>query len=277
MPAGAVWTAAEETALVNFLEDNKAEAGDGGNFKTTTFQWAVSQIAPLHERGLVKTVKSTHTKWISFWKIYRIIRAIQLVSGWVWDDDTGASITANSASSWDDYVKKHPEAKPKVASIMPFTPAGAHVFYPIAGAPTPIDDSDRLSSPEPTPPPASSSDSQDLDNSDNEEVCHLLTLPFKTLHLKSMSASLVGFGNDISAALAPPAPVMQPSPVRRTNAVSAVIRLEADWLTLGQQVAFIDFLRNDRTAADIYTALTETDVCKEWVRIQLEQLGVMVF
>ncbi|KAF8808363.1 hypothetical protein BYT27DRAFT_7096973, partial [Phlegmacium glaucopus] len=95
--------------------------------------------------------------------------------------------------------------------------------------------------------------------------------------LQSMSASLVGFGNAISAALAPPAPVMQPSPVHHTNAVSTVICLEADWLTLGQQVAFIDFLRNDRTTADIYTALTETDVRKEWVHIQLEQLGVIVF
>ncbi|KAF8808362.1 hypothetical protein BYT27DRAFT_7096815 [Phlegmacium glaucopus] len=203
MPAGAVWTTAEETALVDFLEDNKAEAGDGGNFKTTTFQQAVSQIAPLHEHGLVKTVKSTCTKWILFRKIYHIIQAIQLVSGWVWDDDTGASITANSASSWDDYVKKHPEAKPfrnkgwkhfnKVASIMPFTPACAHVFYPITGAPTPIDDSDRLSSPEPTPPPASSSDSQDLDDSDNEEVSHLLTLPFKTLHLVLIASATASY------------------------------------------------------------------------------------
>ncbi|KAF8808573.1 hypothetical protein BYT27DRAFT_7096381 [Phlegmacium glaucopus] len=56
MPTGVVWTTAEETALVDFLGDNKAEAGDGRNFKTTTFQRAVSQIAPLHEHGGLHTV-----------------------------------------------------------------------------------------------------------------------------------------------------------------------------------------------------------------------------
>jgi hypothetical protein len=30
MPAGAVWTSAEEAALVDYLVDNRAEAGDGG-------------------------------------------------------------------------------------------------------------------------------------------------------------------------------------------------------------------------------------------------------
>jgi hypothetical protein len=37
---------------------------------------------------------------------------IQLVSGWAWDDETGTSITINLASSWEDYVKKNPQAKP---------------------------------------------------------------------------------------------------------------------------------------------------------------------
>ena len=36
MPA--VWTSCEEAALVDFLVENKAEAGDGGNFKNATFQ-----------------------------------------------------------------------------------------------------------------------------------------------------------------------------------------------------------------------------------------------
>ena len=65
MPAGAIWTAPEETALVEFLVNNKAEAGDGGNFKTSTFQQAVSHITTLHERGPIKTIKSTWSKWIS--------------------------------------------------------------------------------------------------------------------------------------------------------------------------------------------------------------------
>ncbi|TFK16781.1 hypothetical protein FA15DRAFT_553140, partial [Coprinopsis marcescibilis] len=41
---------------------------------------------------------------------YCVVEAIKKVSGWTWDDKTGASITPKTASSWDDYVAKHPEA-----------------------------------------------------------------------------------------------------------------------------------------------------------------------
>ena len=109
-----------------------------------------------------------------------MIRAIQAVSGWVWSDDTGASITLHSASSWDDYVKSHPEAKPfrnkgwqffnKVSLIMPSTTVGANVFHPTA---TPDEDHS-------SPPPSESNSSQQLnepsetpavDDSDGDEVC----------------------------------------------------------------------------------------------------------
>ncbi|KAF8155441.1 hypothetical protein B0H34DRAFT_798629 [Crassisporium funariophilum] len=89
MPAGAVWTSAKETAYVDFLVDHVAEAGNGGNFKMAMFQRAVSHLAPLIERGAVKTVKTCQNKWTAFCKINRIIRAIQSVSGWVWDNSTG--------------------------------------------------------------------------------------------------------------------------------------------------------------------------------------------
>jgi hypothetical protein len=90
-----------------------------------------------------------------------------------------------------------------------------------------------------------------------------------------MSESLVGFGTAITAALAPSVPILPPSPIRRMTAVTAVLHLEADWLTLSQRVALIDFLRTDCTAADIYLALTETDIRKEWVQVQLKRLNVV--
>lgn len=65
MAPSAIWTVAEETAFVDFLIDNKAEAGDGGNFKNATFQRAATVIAPLCERGAAKTVKSCQNKWAS--------------------------------------------------------------------------------------------------------------------------------------------------------------------------------------------------------------------
>ena len=92
-----------------------------------------------------------------------------------------------------------------------------------------------------------------------------------------MSASLTQVGNALAAALAPPSNAVDPTPRRRTNAVAAVLRLEMGWLDHAQLVAVIDYIRADQTAADIYLALTEPDVCKEWVRIQLQRLGVIVF
>ena len=63
MAPSAIWTPVEETALVDFLVDNKAEAGDGGNFKKATFQRAANSIAPLCECGTAKTINNIQNKW----------------------------------------------------------------------------------------------------------------------------------------------------------------------------------------------------------------------
>jgi hypothetical protein len=63
MLPSAVWTPAEEIVLLDFLVDNKAEAGNGGNFRKTTFQRASESISHLCQRGAVKNVKSCQNKW----------------------------------------------------------------------------------------------------------------------------------------------------------------------------------------------------------------------
>ena len=122
-----------------------------------------------------------HYSTFQFRKLYRIVRTIQSISGWVWDDETGASITPHTASSWDDYVKSHPEAKPfrnkgwrhfsKVSLLMPTTAVGAHVFHPTASQ-----DEDPAGSPAPSEPNSAPqvddpSETQDLGESDGDEVC----------------------------------------------------------------------------------------------------------
>ncbi|KAG5650565.1 hypothetical protein H0H81_011808 [Sphagnurus paluster] len=159
MPAGAIWISAEETFLVDFLLDHKSEARDGGNFKTMTYQQAVTHIAPLHERGIVKTVKACQKKWCMFCKIYKIIQAIQSVSGWVWDNKMGATITADSASSWDNYVKQYPPAKP-------FHNKGWVHFHKV----TLIMPSTASVSPEPHSSPETWTDPQDVDDLDPKET-----------------------------------------------------------------------------------------------------------
>jgi len=94
--------------------------------------------------------------------------------------------------------------------------------------------------------------------------------------LQDMSASLTHVGNALSAVLAPPSNAVDPTPRHCANAVAAILHLEKDWLDPHQLVKFIDF-QADQIAGDIYLALTEPDVRKEWVRTQLESLGVIDF
>ncbi|KAF8806875.1 hypothetical protein BYT27DRAFT_7292271 [Phlegmacium glaucopus] len=104
MSPTAHWTAREELALVDFLVEHKSEAGDGSSFKAATFQKAAKHLAPLLERGAAKNQKSCGNKYCAFRKLYRVIRAIQSVSGWTWDNETGVTINVHITSSWDDYV-----------------------------------------------------------------------------------------------------------------------------------------------------------------------------
>jgi hypothetical protein len=59
----AAWTSEETTAFVNFLYENRAEAGDGGNFKATTHANAAEAISHLLRVGPKKTGKMCKTKY----------------------------------------------------------------------------------------------------------------------------------------------------------------------------------------------------------------------
>ena len=61
------------------------------------------------------------------------------------------------------------------------------------------------------------------------------------------------------------------------HAITAILHLKMGCFDNSQLLAFIDFICVNQTAADIYLALTEPDVHKEWVHIQLKKLGVVVF
>lgn len=44
--------------------------------------------------------------------IHAIVLELKKMSGWHWSDETGASITDENASSWDDFVATRPDAAP---------------------------------------------------------------------------------------------------------------------------------------------------------------------
>lgn len=94
--------------------------------------------------------------------------------------------------------------------------------------------------------------------------------------LLSMAESLGNFNTTFASALAPPSTGIAPTPIRRNMAIAALLQLEKDWLTVTERAVFINFLKTDQSAADVYLALTEADVRKEWVRMQLKELGFIV-
>jgi hypothetical protein len=74
----AVWSLEETTAFVDYLHDNRAKAGEGGNFKMTTFNSAAEAIAPFLKMGPRKTDKMCKTKWLSVSNMFSLLATTQL-------------------------------------------------------------------------------------------------------------------------------------------------------------------------------------------------------
>lgn len=62
-PEKAKWNEVETTKLVEYLLEHRAEGGEAGTFKTSTFNAAAQHIAQDRSSGPVKTAKNLQTKW----------------------------------------------------------------------------------------------------------------------------------------------------------------------------------------------------------------------
>jgi len=58
-----VWTVDDENMLVDFIEANKARAGDGVNFDRTFWIEAAAHLAESTSKGAVKTAEACSSKW----------------------------------------------------------------------------------------------------------------------------------------------------------------------------------------------------------------------
>ncbi|KAJ6522091.1 hypothetical protein DFH09DRAFT_938552 [Mycena vulgaris] len=134
----AFWSHADCLAMLRYLQEHKSEAGDGCNFKLPTYNKLLPILNSTITRGGLKTTRSCQGKFDALKTIFRIIQDIQKQSGFHWDNETGASITVASATSWDVYVTRAPKAKPyrnvgwsylsQMELMMPTTAKGNHVF-----------------------------------------------------------------------------------------------------------------------------------------------------
>lgn len=62
-PDRSIWTTEDETRLVHFLLDHRAEAGDGANFKMTVWNAAADELSKHITKGGPKTAASCKSKW----------------------------------------------------------------------------------------------------------------------------------------------------------------------------------------------------------------------
>ena len=61
--ANAVWDKKETKQMMEYLWDHTFQAGDGSNFKDSTYQAAAMHITPLHKSGPAKTAKHVKGKY----------------------------------------------------------------------------------------------------------------------------------------------------------------------------------------------------------------------
>ena len=57
------WSLADETALINYLIENRSQAGDGSNFMDTVWSGIAPVLEAQRTEGGVKTAKKCKKKW----------------------------------------------------------------------------------------------------------------------------------------------------------------------------------------------------------------------
>jgi hypothetical protein len=59
------WTDSDELALINFLLDHKAEAGDGGSFKSNIWNAAAVEMLKHTTKGGIKVAAKCKAKYVA--------------------------------------------------------------------------------------------------------------------------------------------------------------------------------------------------------------------
>ncbi|KAI9428984.1 hypothetical protein BJY52DRAFT_1200712 [Lactarius psammicola] len=296
------WTEADESVLLDFLLTLDATAGDGKNFKPFVWTAASGKLNPLVTKGGPKLAKSCKNKWQSLKKTNAVVKAIQAVSGWTWDDVAGASIDESTADSWEAYVAKHKDAKPfrnvgwihlhKVSLLLPATTRGTNIFRP-SDASTGPNSSSAMTPPDESVPnapmapwdiyePDGTQETARFDNEDTERTPEPLApspslkrrmpatpTPRSEKKLKVsgpvLLESLAHSVNSFSDVIRSTlAPPGPDTPRRRQEAVRQAQKLEKSWLTQRQLLSLIKLLQKDNQAVETYTVL-EDDVRKDWI------------
>ncbi|KAI6097341.1 hypothetical protein EDD16DRAFT_1443841, partial [Pisolithus croceorrhizus] len=102
----AKWTEEEGCALVLYLQENAAVAGDGLNFPKKYFNSASQHLKKKfpNQHGGEKTDSMCSSKWTILREEYSAVVDLKKASGFTWTDEHGAGMTSCD-TVWKEYVK----------------------------------------------------------------------------------------------------------------------------------------------------------------------------
>ncbi|KAK0493980.1 hypothetical protein EDD18DRAFT_1355920 [Armillaria luteobubalina] len=298
----ASWTPVDVECMLKVLESHKAAAGDGVSFKAVVWNAVVEECNKVLTEGGRKTAVACKNKYGQLVRTFNIICNIKRVSGWHWSDETGASINAESTSTWDDYAHKHKgdigvgdEVLADIEVMGDSQDAEVASQPSIDGCEGSQDWDDSFI--------ASQHSVRDDDDETQESAlqtiqpltpaplthkCSALSLgktPVPEKHtrytpsqqmgqhlIKSVTASMDSFEQSIKEALAPTGrALLEATPHCTQKAMKRAQDLE-DWLSTSQMVSLMTIFEKDSWAADAYVVLEREDVRKAWVQRKLKSV-----
>ena len=117
------WSESDEIMFIQYITDNKAEAGDGVKFKPLFWTGAAQMMLVHSEIGGTKMSQACSSKWdrvrtylphaylladMSFTrqlkKAYNVVSILKSKSGFPYDDKEGCKVTLKTACAWNEYI-----------------------------------------------------------------------------------------------------------------------------------------------------------------------------
>ncbi|KIJ06178.1 hypothetical protein PAXINDRAFT_25329, partial [Paxillus involutus ATCC 200175] len=98
------WSDTDVTGLLDLAIKEKAQAGDGTNFKPQFWTNAAAALSD-PSKGIIKTSKQCKEKWSRVRKTYTIVHKLCNASGLTYSLEHGANIGPQDEAVWDEYIK----------------------------------------------------------------------------------------------------------------------------------------------------------------------------
>ncbi|KAF8586865.1 hypothetical protein K439DRAFT_1614831 [Ramaria rubella] len=131
------WVLEDDIVLINLLIDHGAEAGEGDNFKKSTWMVVAGVMVDWPSTRGLKTWEACRSRWIQLRKDYNLaLQLKQNLSGFTFVDQEG--VVVDNKSVWSKFASKNHEAVwvgragfpcfELMSSLMPSAVRGTHIY-----------------------------------------------------------------------------------------------------------------------------------------------------